>query len=47
MKAVLDTNVWLDCLVFADPGVETLHDCIRTGLLAALAALQAGGTQSL
>lgn len=36
MKAVLDTNVWLDCLVFADPGVETLHDCIRTGRLVVL-----------
>lgn len=36
MKAVLDTNVWLDCLVFADPSVETLHDCVRSGRLVVL-----------
>ncbi len=36
MKVVLDTNVWLDCLVFADPGVETLHDCVRSGRIVVL-----------
>ncbi len=33
MKAVLDTNVWLDCLVFADPSAEPLGACWRTGRL--------------
>jgi predicted nucleic acid-binding protein len=29
--AVLDTNVWLDWLVFADPGVDALRSQVRDG----------------
>lgn len=31
MKAVLDTNVWLDWLVFDDPGVAPLIRCTEAG----------------
>lgn len=30
-RLVLDTNVWLDLLVFRDPGVAPLLDALRTG----------------
>ncbi|MGD9944244.1 MAG: putative toxin-antitoxin system toxin component, PIN family [Burkholderiaceae bacterium] len=36
MKAILDTNVWLDWLVFDDPGVAPLVGLARTGRLTAL-----------
>lgn len=36
MKAVLDTNVWLDWLVFAEPAVAPIARGIEIGALAAL-----------
>ena len=35
LKAVLDTNIWLDLLVFHDPGVATLADALAGGRLEA------------
>jgi putative PIN family toxin of toxin-antitoxin system len=37
MKAVLDTNVWLDWLVFADPSARTLETTWTCGSLELLA----------
>ena len=37
MRAILDTNVWLDWLVFADPRVAPLAAAIESGRLAMLA----------
>ena len=31
-RVVLDTNVWLDWLVFRDPAVETIRDAVASGL---------------
>lgn len=31
VRLVLDTNVWLDLLVFRDPNVSALHDALATG----------------
>jgi len=36
MKAVLDTNVWLDWLVFAEPAVAPIARGIETGALTVL-----------
>jgi len=36
MKAVLDTNVWLDWLVFADPGVAPIVRGVERGTLVLL-----------
>ena len=36
MKLVLDTNVWLDLLVFDDPGVAALRNALRAGRLEVL-----------
>ena len=33
MRAVLDTNVWLDWLVFGDPSVATLRGAVAAGAL--------------
>lgn len=35
IKAVLDTNIWLDLLVFRDPGVAALADALAGGRLEA------------
>lgn len=35
-RAVVDTNVWLDLLVFADPAAEPLGQALRAGRLRAL-----------
>ena len=37
MKLVLDTNVWLDCLIFADPRVDALRTALAQGSLTILA----------
>jgi predicted nucleic acid-binding protein len=37
MRAILDTNVWLDWLVFADPRVAPLGAAIESGALRVLA----------
>jgi predicted nucleic acid-binding protein len=37
VRAILDTNVWLDWLVFADPRVAPLAASIEAGVVAALA----------
>jgi len=37
MKLVLDTNVWLDCLMFADPRVAALRTALTQGSLMVLA----------
>ncbi len=37
MKLVLDTNVWLDCLIFADPRVDALRTALAQGSLTVLA----------
>ena len=31
LRLVLDTNVWLDWLVFDDPGIAPLKLAVRTG----------------
>jgi putative PIN family toxin of toxin-antitoxin system len=31
LRLVLDTNIWLDLLVFRDPGVETLKTAVGSG----------------
>jgi len=36
MKAVLDTNVWLDWLVFAEPAVAPIARSVQSGALAVL-----------
>ncbi len=36
MKAVLDTNVWLDWLVFAEPTVAPIARGVQSGVLTAL-----------
>lgn len=36
MKALLDTNVWLDWLVFDDPGVVSIARAVESGALLAL-----------
>lgn len=41
MKAVIDTNVWLDWLVFDDPSVAALRAAIADGRLVALAPSRA------
>lgn len=38
MRAVLDTNVWLDWLVFEDPGVTQLRDAAAQGALELVAS---------
>ena len=35
IRAVLDTNIWLDLLVFRDPGVAALADALAGGRLEA------------
>ncbi len=40
MKAVLDTNVWLDWLVFADPGVQPIVRGAEAGVLHLVATEQ-------
>lgn len=41
MKAVLDTNVWLDWLVFDDPRVRALRGANRSGRLRIVACVEA------
>ena len=40
MKAVIDTNVWLDLLVFEDPGARALAGAIAEGRVTVLATAE-------